>query len=335
MVIPAGIIHDWIKTDAEDLSAHSLRLAHFSTDVGEPASRRWFFRTGFAQEQWPTISIPGLEEHLVKRAMEKVPGRRALILVNPLVVPVVVDANNVETVDGWIFCEPVPYVILRGRVALGVGAVLGLGRVRDDVDEGFRLQEAGVWRDGTDRVDGGERGAYKLALERVAFPLFIRVERADIASDPGPEGDFVDRAEEGDSGCVFGDERCGCVGKGGEALDELWGEEVEVRRDAPVAEVPDDLRAGGGAGVEHGEKARPVVEAGLPLDEVPAKPVAHGEDARLLKQAVVGFCAEIVVRAVNDIHLQPVGPTMGGAFKTACEEACEWILLTLQKEVLV
>ncbi len=77
---------------------------------------------------------------------------------------------------------------------------------------------------------------------------------------------------------VLPDERRGGVGEGGEALDEVFREDVETGWESPVAEVPDDLCSAGDAGFEHGKKARPIVLAGMLLDEVPAKAVAHSVD---------------------------------------------------------
>ena len=131
---------------------------------------------------------------------------------------------------------------------LGEVAVLG-----GDVDDGLGLDEAGAGVNLADGCDGGEVGEDELALEGAAGGFAVGVEGLHVAADPGPEGHFIDGAIEGDFFRIFSeDEAGGGGGEGGEGGDEVGGEDVEVVGDAPVAEVPDDLGAGGRGGAEHG-----------------------------------------------------------------------------------
>ena len=81
----------------------------------------------------------------------------------------------------------------------------------------------------------------------------MRCEVVEVAADPGPEAHLVDGAVEGHGrGCLafdaagaLADESGGGSGEGGKAGREGVRENVYVRGDAPMAEVPDDLGAGG------------------------------------------------------------------------------------------
>lgn len=132
------------------------------------------------------------------------------------------------------------------------GLVVRLLAIGDDVDDGVGLDEAGARIYGTDGPDGGDGGTDELPLQPGATSLSVRVEGTHVAAHPGPEGYFVYRAEEGNGIRVVLDHGRSCVCEGGEAIDELRGEDVEGGREAPMAEVPDNLGSGGGASVEHG-----------------------------------------------------------------------------------
>lgn len=185
-------------------------------------------------------------------AMQRMAGRGALPLVYPLVVPVEVDADEIEQIGRaaeFRFGEAgehIPGFELRVRVGEDRDDVFGLRGVGDDADEGFRLDEAGGGVGLADGVGGGDAGAHEVALELRTAAGAKGKEVLHIATDPGPEGDLVDRAEEGrrsetGGAAAIANEDGGGVGEGGEALDKGGGEGIEAFGNAPVAEVPDDL----------------------------------------------------------------------------------------------
>lgn len=91
-----------------------------------------------------------------------------------------------------------------------------------------------------------------------------------------------------------------------------------------MAEVPEDLGAGGDGGVQHGEEAGPVVLAGgAGFDEVPAEAVADRFYAGFSQEGIVPSGVGGVAGGGEDVDLEAVPAFMGGAFKAAHEEARE------------
>lgn len=326
VVIPSWVVHDRIKADAEDVRTFPLRLSHLGADISEPTRPRTAFRAGFAEEQGASVELPNFEEHAMEWTMLRVAKGNSLAVMHPLIVPVVVNADDVERrlrADGLV-PQQIPCLVLSGSVQPRGGAIFGSRAIGNDVDDGLRLNKPGARIYGANGAYSSYRSSDQLLLEFGTTALRVRVEGLDVSADPSPEGDLVDGAEKRDRIGVAVDQRRGGVGKVREPVDEIRRKDVEVRRQSPMAEIPDDLCPRVDARLEHGKEARPVVDTGLLLDEVPAKAVAHGEDADLLEESKIGFCKEIVPCATNQIHLPPIGAAVGRAFKAAGEKACEW-----------
>ena len=338
IVVPAGVVGDGIEADAEDGNPETLSLTDLGGDVAKPADGGGGFGAGFGDDDGAVVAGEEVGEHGVEGAMEGMAGRGTVALVDPLVVPVEVDAENVEDVcraaelGGGMAGQHVPGLELGVGVPEGGGGVFGFGGVGDDADDGLGLDEAGGGIDGANSACGGNGSADELALQLGAAAGTEGVEVFDIAADPGPERDLVDGAIEGWVGEAGGlaaipDEGGGGGGEGGEAGDELRREWVEIAvgigGGAPMAEVPENLRAGGVSGVEHGEEAGPVVDAGDGFDEVPAETVTNGVDAGPGEELVVFGGAGVVVGRGDHVDAGAVAAAMGGAFEAAEEEALE------------
>ncbi len=334
IVVPAGVVGDGIEADAEDGNAEALGGADLGGEVAEPADGGGGLGAGFGDEDGAVIALVEVHEQGVEGTMEAVAGRGALTLVDPLVVPVEVDADEVEEVGGaaeigmGVTGEHVPDFELGVRVGEGAGCVFGPGGIGNDTDDGLGLNEAGGGVDCANGVNGGDGGADEVALELGAATGAEGGEVLDVSADPGPEGDLVDGAIEGGGGEAGGgaavaDEGCGGGGEGGEAGDEVGGEGIEAVGYAPMAEVPEDLRVGCEGGVEHGEEAGPIVDAGGGFDEVPAEAVADGADAGVGEEGVVLGGVGVVMNGGEDVDAGAVATAVGGALKAAEEEALE------------
>ena len=332
VVVPAGIVRDGVEADTENRNAEALSGADFSGDVAEPADGGGRLSAGFGDEDGTVITLVEIGEQSMEGTVQTVAGWNAFAFVDPLVVPVEVDADEIEEIGGasearfGVAGEHVPDFKLGVGVSQHPGDLFGFCGIGDDADDGFGLNEAGGWIDCTNSVDGGDGGADEIAFELRAATGSEGGEVLDVSADPGPEGDLVNGAIEGGGGEAGGvaavaDEGGGGGGEGGEAGDELRGEGVEVIGHAPVAEIPENLRVGGEGGIEHGKKAGPVVDTRSALDEVPAEAVADGADAGLGKEGVVLSGAGVVVDGGEDVDAGAVAAAVGGALKAAEEEA--------------
>lgn len=97
VVIPTGVVHDGIEAYADDVRAPHLCLSNLGANVSQPAWTGAAFGASFADEDGAAVAVPYFEEHLVQRTMLSVADGRPLAVMDPLVVPVIVDADDIET----------------------------------------------------------------------------------------------------------------------------------------------------------------------------------------------------------------------------------------------
>ena len=265
-IVPAGVVRDGIEADPKDGDAEALGLTNFGTDVAKPADGGRGFGAGFGDQDRALIATVEIGEHCVERTMEGVAGRGSFAIVDPLVVPVEVDADEVEQIGGaaeigiGVAGEHVPGLELGVGVGENGGCLFGASGIGDDADDGLGLDETGGGIHGADRAHGADAGADEVAFELRAAAGAEGKEVLNVAADPGPERDLVDGAIEsgtGDAGgaAAIANESGGGLGEGGEAIDEGGGEGIEAVWDAPVTEVPENFCAGGEGGIEHGQEA--------------------------------------------------------------------------------
>ena len=95
-VVPAGVVGYRVEAETKDGNAKALGLAHLGRDVAEPADGGRGFGAGFGDEDGALIAGVEIREQGVERTMERVAGRSALAFVDPFVVPVEVDADEIE-----------------------------------------------------------------------------------------------------------------------------------------------------------------------------------------------------------------------------------------------
>src|SRR5690606_34338891 len=293
LVVPTGVVQHRIQADALHGQAALQRDTHLFADVAQPVAAQIALGAGFRHQQRPPVALMDFGEDALERPVVRVAALDGRATQVPLVVRVVVDADDIEVLRlaaqprPGLAAEHVPGFELRlagvFRLALRAGAVVAGA----DVDGRIDLDEARPRLDFADRLDGGDAGAYQLVLELGAPAQAQRVEVAVIAAGPGPEGNLVDRRVEGHRVAFLTDQSRGRGGEAGETLDEARSPDVQIVRPAVMAKVPDDLGAAGVRRPELRQEAGPVVVAGPALDQVPAQAVAHRADALALQRGAV------------------------------------------------
>ncbi|WP_371441381.1 hypothetical protein [Candidatus Sodalis sp. SoCistrobi] len=98
---------------------------------------------------------------------------------------------------------------------------------------------------------------------------------------------------------------------------------VKVGRPAEVAQIPNNLQPVGLCGVQHWQKAGPVILAGRGLDEVPTQPIAHGSEMTGGQLGIIFRRQHFMTAGMNDIEPAAVAAPFGGAVEAALEKALE------------
>ena len=119
--------------------------------------------------------------------------RHPVATMHPLIVPVVVHANQVEHLGAsaqlGIARSPqhIPCLVLRGSMAARVfhdgGILLDLLPVGRDMNDGLGLDKSCSRIDPPNRIDRGQRGPYQLPLQLRPAALLVRPEGLHIAAD--------------------------------------------------------------------------------------------------------------------------------------------------------
>src|SRR5262249_40616087 len=149
--------------------------------------------------QRPAVALPRLAQDLPEGAIERVPPLEGGPIQNPLVVRVVVEADEVEVALVAAELRPeaagdqVPALKLGPPVTLGGGPHPGLRGTGRDGDGGIAMEDAGPRVDAPEGVDRSQYRPRELRLELEPAAGGAGVEVADLAAGPGPERDLVDR----------------------------------------------------------------------------------------------------------------------------------------------
>src|SRR6185369_183472 len=104
VVAPAGIVNDRIKAQRFKLNTRSRSRAYLLTDVAQPCWARVALDAGLSDEDWSAITLINFTQHVANRPVQRMRRRqqhvlttarcrRVRILVNPLIVRVIVDAE--------------------------------------------------------------------------------------------------------------------------------------------------------------------------------------------------------------------------------------------------
>src|SRR5690606_14962100 len=329
LVGPARVVQHRIQTDTFHRHPALHGQACLLADIAQPVAAQVALGAGFGDQQGPFIALPDFTEDALEGPVVRVAALDGRATQVPLVVRVVVDADDIEVLRlaaqprPGLAAEHVPGFELRlagvFRLALRAGAVVAGA----DVDGRIDLDEARPRLDFADRLDGGDAGAYQLVLELGAPAQAQRVEVAVIAAGPGPEGNLVDRRVEGHRVAFLTDQSRGRGGEAGETLDEARSPDVQIVRQAGMAKVADCLGAAGVRRSELRQEAGPVVVAGPALDQVPAQAVAHRADALALQRGVVLGGPAVMPGSGQQIEPATVATAMGRALEAALKEAVE------------
>ena len=184
-------------------------------DIEQPRGAAAALGTGLGQQDRPVVARVHAGQEIGQGLVLVVAERDGPAALLPLVLAVVVDADDVEIVG------PAAEPGLETAAEHVPGRELDLAKLAaHDVDQGIDLDEAGARVDLAHGLDAGDRGTNQLALDVVAAAGRQRVELHHVAG-PGPERDLVDRAVEGDTVGLVADDACGSTGEVAEAVDEL------------------------------------------------------------------------------------------------------------------
>ena len=102
VIVPARMVDDWVKTNTFDGDAHFLRTPHFIANIREPFGARIAFRAGLGKEKRAMIAAICFFEDKAQRAVLRMRARdrefgiERRCAANPLIVRVVVDADDVQ-----------------------------------------------------------------------------------------------------------------------------------------------------------------------------------------------------------------------------------------------
>src|SRR3954468_727895 len=90
------MVDDWIETDPFHRYPGVHRGVHLPAHIAEPRRARFVFYAGFRHEDWPAVALVHFAQHLADMPIPRVRGRDHPALAHPLVVNVVVHADDVD-----------------------------------------------------------------------------------------------------------------------------------------------------------------------------------------------------------------------------------------------
>ena len=98
LVVPARIVSYRVEADPFNRNAGLPRLRHLMPDDPEPGRPHIAFDAGLSEEHRPAVTIVDVSKKLAQRAVIGMVHRYRQIAVDPLVMQVIVDADNVDVV---------------------------------------------------------------------------------------------------------------------------------------------------------------------------------------------------------------------------------------------
>src|ERR687886_472127 len=175
-VDPARIIRNGIQADPLDRDASLNRGTDFASNVAQPGSPGLGLRTGLGHKDWPLVASVDLSQNLTERAVQGMAQLNGPTAEEPLVIRIIVDAQDVQILrlaaEPWPqpACQHVPRLKLGAAIRLGrlpVARMIGAG---DDVNDRIHLHDPRLRVHAPDRLDGGDRRTHELLLQFVATP---------------------------------------------------------------------------------------------------------------------------------------------------------------------
>src|SRR5689334_10700910 len=151
---------------------------------------------------------------------------RVWILVNPLVVRVVVDAEQIEilrtSTEFWTesATDHVKRLELRHPVTLRGSGFLGIVRIDGDVNDRLGVTDARAWIHFAHGFDRGDRRAHELRFQLGSALLRERIQEAGVTAAPRYERDLVNWCDVNRSACLCEHDFGGGASEACEALDE-------------------------------------------------------------------------------------------------------------------
>src|ERR1043165_4020432 len=228
-----------------------------------------------------------------QRVVTALRRRQVGILMNPLVIRIVIDADKIQILGtpAELGAKPagdhVPRLELRLPVTFGRWRVLGVIGISGDVNDWFTPADASIGIDFAHCFCRGDRGAHELGLELGSSPLGERVQEPGVAAAPGYERDLAHGGDVDRTACFLEYDFGSRTSEARESIDESRTPNVQAVRPAVVKQVPDDLCFRLARGAQHRQQAGKVVRGRVLLDQVPAHTITRGADSDLLKSLVI------------------------------------------------
>jgi hypothetical protein len=190
VVLPARMVDDRVEADAADRDAGRDGREHLALDHAKPRSAEMVLRTGLGDHDRSTVPAMQLGELSGERHSVGMVDRQGTGSVDPLVVGVVVHADDVEMrlraaelglpPPG----EEVPRLELRRGRVRRVRPLMRARGVRGHVDERLGMEEPDPWERRPKRIDARDRRRREPRLQLGPACRGERVHHADVASGP-------------------------------------------------------------------------------------------------------------------------------------------------------
>src|ERR1051325_3630024 len=100
IVIPTGMIHNWIQTNALELHALVECGPRFGADITKPRRTQFIFNSGFGDKERALVTRIHFFDYSPKRTVTRIVLRDKAGTENPLVMHVVVPADDVQVLRG-------------------------------------------------------------------------------------------------------------------------------------------------------------------------------------------------------------------------------------------
>jgi hypothetical protein len=317
------MVDDGVPTNA--LEGHSMLHggAGFATDVVQPLRSAIAFSACFGEHNGPTITPIILPEDAPERDVARMPATELGTVVNPLVVGVEVDPNHVEVfrVPAKLrraqASEHIPRLELSFLGYLRGPLIARVAAVPNDVDGRVGVDDARSGRHFPDGFDGLDTRSHELTLQFIRLSTGERIQAAGLSTRPSKKRDFVDRYDNRPLLCLRIQDPEEGSGHVGETVGEGSREYVKVIGPPEMAEVPDDLHVCLACRTYHGHHTRKLVEALLPLYQVPPHPIPNRPHAVTTEAPIVRQRKRRVPRGLK--HIKPL--TAPGSMARALESA--------------
>src|SRR5687767_2299223 len=185
VVVPTGVVHNWVKTSALKVHTFLQRRARFSADVAKPFRAQLVFNSSFSNKERALISSIQFFNYFPKRPIAggfRFNKAAKAGAEKPLIAQVIVAANYVEVL--WSTAElrlhaagqHVPGLVLGQAITLSLARVLEIVRIqRQHIDHRIDLRDARPIVDVPQSFTGRNVRAHQLLLQLVAAVATERI----------------------------------------------------------------------------------------------------------------------------------------------------------------